>query len=94
MCAGWLPGCSPCCHSRCCAAGRWPSHVQQLTPPITSLSDFERFSHEHELDGLRHLSLSVLEHMCGWVGGDVCVWRPTLRRRLQDGCFFPCAQVL
>lgn len=38
--------------------------VQQLTPPITSLGDFEVFSHENELDGLRHLSLSVLEHMC------------------------------
>ncbi|KAI7838875.1 hypothetical protein COHA_007341 [Chlorella ohadii] len=37
--------------------------LQQLTPPITSLGDFEVFSHENELDGLRHLSLSVLEHM-------------------------------
>lgn len=37
--------------------------LQQLTPPVTSLRDFEEFSHEQELDGLRHLSLSVLEHM-------------------------------
>ncbi len=37
--------------------------LQQLTPPVTSLTDFEEFSHEQELDGLRHLSLSVLEHM-------------------------------
>lgn len=36
--------------------------LQQLTPPITSLADFEEFSHEHELDGMRHLSLSVLNH--------------------------------
>ncbi|KAL4450540.1 hypothetical protein ABPG77_000896 [Micractinium sp. CCAP 211/92] len=37
--------------------------LKQLTPPVTSLRDFEEFSHEQELDGLRHLSLSVLEHM-------------------------------
>lgn len=37
--------------------------MQPLTPPITSLGDFEEFSHVQELDGLRHLSLSVLEHM-------------------------------
>lgn len=37
--------------------------LKPLTPPITSLGDFESFSHERELDGLRHLSLSVLEHM-------------------------------
>lgn len=37
--------------------------LQPLTPPVTSLTDFEEFSHERELDGLRHLSLSVLEHM-------------------------------
>jgi hypothetical protein len=36
--------------------------MQQLTPPITSLADFEVFSHEHELDGMSHLSLSVLNH--------------------------------
>jgi hypothetical protein len=57
--------------------------VQPLTPPITSLHDFEEFSHEHQLDGLRHLSLSVLEHMsferealrCGQAG-----------HRLLPGC--------
>jgi hypothetical protein len=36
--------------------------LQQLTPAITSLGDFEGFSQQNELDGLKHLSLSVLAH--------------------------------
>jgi hypothetical protein len=36
--------------------------LKQLTPPVTCLGDFEAFSHEAELDGMKHLSLSVLEH--------------------------------
>nr|AXF41553.1 carbonic anhydrase CAH1510 [Chlorella sp. ArM0029B] len=33
--------------------------LKPLTPPITSLGSFESYSHERELDGLRHLSLSA-----------------------------------
>lgn len=36
--------------------------LKQLTPAITSLGDFEGFSQQNELDGLKHLSLSVLAH--------------------------------
>ena len=34
---------------------------QQLTPPITSLDDFEAL--DVAMDGMRHLSVSVREHM-------------------------------
>ncbi|PSC73476.1 carbonic anhydrase [Micractinium conductrix] len=57
--------------------------LKPLTPPITSLEDFEAFSHMQELDGLRHLSLSVLQHMSF---ERECLRRASIDRAVSGEC--------